>query len=102
MAGRELSTTSMVDFLVVALVFVAILFPFVVLPEILERWGYDPKGRFVRILVWTCFLLLVLIPAALSGFLATVTSPVDWLILAGAILVAVVWEYYRLHPGSFP
>lgn len=92
----------MVDLLVIALVFVAILFPFVVVPEILERWGYDPKGRFVRLIVWATFLILVLLPAAVSGFLATVTSPVDWLILLGAILFAMFWEYYRLHPGRFP
>lgn len=102
MAGVALRGTSMVDFLVIGLVFVAILFPFVVVPEIMERWGYDPKGRFVRLLVWSSFLILVLLPAAFSGFLSTVTSPVDWLILAGAIVVAVIWEYYRLHPGSFP
>jgi len=92
----------MVDFLVIALVFVAILFPFVVVPEILERAGYDPKSRLVRIVVWSCFLILVLVPAALSGFLATVTSPVDWLILFGAIAFAMLWEYHRLHPGKFP
>ncbi len=92
----------MVDFLLIALIFVAIVFPFVVVPELLERAGHDPKGRFVRILVWACFLILVLLPAALSGFLATVTSPVDWLILVGAIAVAMLWEYYRLHPGQFP
>lgn len=91
----------MVDFLVIALVFVAVLFPFVAIPEILERWGYDSKGRFVRIIVWACFLLLVLIPAAFSGFLATVTSPGDWLILGAAIAVAMLWEYHRLHPGKF-
>ncbi len=92
----------MVNPLLIVLVFVAILFPFVVVPEILERWGYDPKGRFVRVLVWATFLLLVLIPAAVSGFLATVTSPLDWFILFAAIVVAMVWEYYRLHPGEFP
>jgi len=92
----------MVDLLVIALVFVAILFPFLVIPEIMERWGYDPKGRFVRIIVWTTFLLLVLIPAALSGFLGSVTNPGDWLILIGAIALAMLWEYYRLHPGEFP
>ena len=92
----------MVDLLVYALVFVAITFPFVVVPEILERWGYDPKGRFARTLVWCTFLIIVLVPAALSGFLSTVTSPVDWLILAGVILFAAFWEYHRLHPGKFP
>ncbi len=92
----------MVDVLVIALVFFAIIFPFVVVPELMERWGYDPRSRFVRLLVWAVFLILVLMPAALSGFLATVTSPVDWLILVAAIAVAMVWEYYRLHPGKFP
>ncbi len=92
----------MVSLLVIALVFVAIIFPFVLVPEILERWGYDPKARFVRAIVWTTFLLLVLIPAAVSGYLATVTSPVDWFILVGVIVVAMAWEYYRLHPGEFP
>jgi len=92
----------MVDVLLIALVFVAILVPFVGVPEILERVGYDPKSRFVRMVVWSCFLILVLLPAALSGFLATVTSPVDWLILFIAIAFAMLWEYYRLHPGEFP
>ena len=92
----------MVDLLVVALVFFAILFPFVVVPEILERRGVDPKGRSARIVVWTIFLILVLVPAALSGFLFTVTNPGDWIILIGAIALAMLWEYYRLHPGEFP
>jgi hypothetical protein len=92
----------MVDLLVVALIFVAILFPFVVVPEIMERAGYDPGGRFVRILVWACFLILVLVPAALSGFLATITSPIDWLILVFALVFAALWEYHRLHPRAFP
>ena len=89
----------MVDILLVALVFVAILFPFVFVPEIMERWGFDAKSRFVRIVVWATFLVLVLVPAGLSGFLATVTNPADWFLLAGAIVFAVFWEYYRLHPG---
>lgn len=92
----------MVDFLLIALVFVAILVPFVGVPEVLERVGYDPKSRFVRIVVWSCFLILILLPAALSGFLSTVTSPVDWLILFFAIAFAMLWEYHRLHPGEFP
>ncbi len=84
-----------------ALILVVIVVPFVVVPEILERWGYDPKNPRVRLLVWACFLVLVLVPAALSGFLATVTNPADWMILAAAILVAFAWEYYRLHPERF-
>lgn len=92
----------MVDLLLIALIFVAIIFPFVIVPEILERAGYDPKSRFVRLVVWSCFLIFLLVPAALSGFLATVTSPVDWLILIFVIAFAMLWEYYRLHPGEFP
>ncbi len=92
----------MVDLLLVVLVVVAILFPFLVVPEILERWGYDPKSRFVRLLVWSTFVLLLLIPAALSGALWNVLGPGDWLLLFGAVAFAMLWEYYRLHPGEFP
>ena len=92
----------MADPLLYVLIAIAILVPFVVVPEILERWGYDPKGRFVRLLVWTSFVLLLLVPAALSGALWTVLGPGDWLILFGAVCFAMLWEYYRLHPGEFP
>ena len=92
----------MVSPLLIALVFLAVQFPFLVVPELLERWGYDPKGRFARLLVWASFLILVFVPAALSGFLFTVTNPADWFILGVALVVAMLWEYYRLHPGTFP
>jgi uncharacterized membrane protein YoaK (UPF0700 family) len=92
----------MADLLLYVLIALAILVPFVVLPEILERWGYEPRSRFVRLLVWSCFLLLLLVPAVLSGALWTVLGPADWLILFGAISFAMLWEYYRLHPGTFP
>lgn len=88
----------MVDLLVVASTFAAIVFAFVVVPELLERRGRDPKSPFVRFWVWTAFLATVLIPAALSGFLFTVTNLGDWLILALALSVAILWEYYRLRP----
>lgn len=91
----------MVDLLVVAATFAAILFSFVVVPEILERRGHDPRDRFVRAMVWTTFLAVVLIPAAASGFLFSVTNPVEWLILFFGLTVAILWEYYRLNPGKF-
>jgi len=92
----------MADVLLYLLIAVAILVPFVVVPEVLERWGYDPRSRFVRLLAWTTFALLLLVPAALSTALWTVLGPGDWLLLFGAISFAMLWEYYRLHPGKFP
>lgn len=92
----------MLDVLLYLLIAVAILVPFVVVPEILERWGYDPRSRFVRLLVWTTFLLLVLVPAILAGTLPVVFGAGAWLLLFGAISFAMLWEYYRLHPGTFP
>ena len=92
----------MADPLLYILIAVAILVPFLVVPEILERWGYDPRSRFVRLLVWTTFVVLLLVPAALSGALWTVLGPGDWLVLFGAVAFAMLWEYYRLHPGEFP
>ncbi len=92
----------MADPLLYVLLAVAILVPFVVVPEVLERWGYDPKTRFVRLLVWSCFAILVVVPAVLSGALWTALGPGDWLLLFGAVVFAMLWEYYRLHPGTFP
>jgi hypothetical protein len=81
-------------------VFAAILFSFVVVPEIFERRGYDPKGRLVRFSVWATFLAIVLIPGAISGFLSSVTNLGDWLLLVAALAVAILWESYRLHPKN--
>ncbi len=87
----------MVDVLIIALVFVAILFPFLVVQEVLERWGYDRRSYFVRIVVWTSFLILVLLPAALSGYLGSI-GPIGWGLLFLVIVFAMAWEYHRLHP----
>jgi hypothetical protein len=92
----------MVDLLLYGLIAIAILVPFVVLPEILERWGYEPRSRFVRLLVWSCFVLLLLVPVVLSGTAGTVFGAGQWLLLFGAVSFAMLWEYYRLHPGTFP
>ncbi len=87
----------MVDLLIVALVFVAVLFPFLVVQEALERWGYDRRSFFVRIVVWSTFLILVLLPAALSGYLGSI-GPIGWGLLFLVIVFAMAWEYHRLHP----
>ncbi len=92
----------MVAVLLYVLVAVAILFPFLIVPEILERWGYDPKSRFVRILVWSVFVLFLVVPAVLSGALWTALSAAEWLVLLIAVILASLWEYHRLHPDTFP
>jgi len=88
--------------LIVGATSAAILIPFLVVPEILERRGFDPRSRFVRALVWASFLAIVLIPAAVSGLLISVTNPVDWLIFGGAMIVAILYDYYRLNPSKVP
>jgi len=84
--------------LIVAATAAALLIPFVVVPEILERKGHDPRSRFVRGLVWASFLAIILVPAAGSGFLFSVRNPVDWGIFGIAMLVAILFDYYRLNP----
>ena len=82
---------------------VAIVVPFVVVPEILERrGGYNPRSGFVRGVVWASFLAIVLVPAIASGFLPSVTNPADWLIFLVAMAVAVQYDYYRLNPEKVP
>lgn len=88
--------------LVVGATSAAIVIPFLIVPEVLERRGYDPRSRFVRALVWASFLAIVLIPAAASGLLLSVTNPVDWLIFGGAMIVAILYDYYRLNPSKVP
>jgi len=88
--------------LVVGASFAAILVPVLVVPEILERRGCDPRSRFVRALVWTAFLAIVLVPAAASGLLMSVTNPVDWLIFGVGMIVAILYDYYRLNPSKVP
>ncbi|HEX9341010.1 MAG TPA: hypothetical protein VF992_07580 [Thermoplasmata archaeon] len=81
----------------------AIVVPFVVVPEILERrGGYNPRSGIVRGVVWASFLAIVLVPAIASGFLFSVTNPVDWLIFLLAMAVAVLYDYYRLNPEKVP
>jgi hypothetical protein len=97
---------SMTDLLgtaeIVAATFAAVLIPFVVVPEILERFGYSPRRAFVRGIVWVSFLAVVLIPAAMTGFLFSVTNPADWGLFVLALVVAMLYDYYRLNPTKLP
>lgn len=88
--------------LILAATAAAVLVPFAVVPEILERIGYNPRSRFVRAVVWVSFLALVIGPAAATGFLFSVTNPADWGILLVALVVAISYDYYRLNPGKRP
>lgn len=81
---------------------VAILVPFVVVPEIMKRKGHNPRSGTVRGLVWASFFLLVFVPALASGFVFTVGNPADWLIFVIAIVVAILYDYYRLNPHKVP
>ncbi len=78
----------------------AVLVPFLVVPEVLERFGYNPRSALVRAIVWASFLAILFIPAAATGFVFSVTNVADWLLFLGALLVAVVWDYYRLNPDK--
>ncbi len=85
-----------------AAVVLTIVFSFVGVPEILERRGYNPRSARVRAAVWLTFLAIVLIPAAASGYLFTVTNVADWAIFLVAMTVAILYEYYRLNPARVP
>ncbi len=87
---------------VIAATIGAVVVPFVVVPEILERRGYNPRSAFVRAIVWASFVGIVFVPAALSGFLFSVTNPADWLLALGFLAVAILWDYYRLNPEKVP
>jgi chromate transport protein ChrA len=87
---------------IVAATFGAILVPFVIVPEIFERLGHDPRRAFVRAVVWASFLAIVLIPAAATGFLASVTNLTDWILFVLALVVAILYDYYRLNPTKVP
>ncbi len=76
----------------------AVLGSFVVVPELLERKGYNPRSGFVRCFVWASFLLVVFVPAGISGFLFSVRNVADWAYLAVGLLVAILYDYYRLNP----
>jgi hypothetical protein len=79
-----------------------ILWSFVVVPEIAERKGYNPRSAFVRGLVWASFLSIVFIPAIANGFIFSVSNVADWGIFALAMLVAILYDYYRLNPEKVP
>ncbi len=87
---------------IVAAMIVSIVVPFVVLPEVLERRGYNPRSAFVRGIVWASFLVIILIPAGMTGFLSSVTNPADWLLFIGSLAVAILWDYFRLNPEKIP
>jgi len=76
--------------------------PFVVVPEILERKGFNPRSGPVRALVWITFLLILFIPATLNGFVFTVGNPADWALFAVGMAVAILYDYYRLNPQKIP
>jgi len=85
-----------------AAVVVAVIVPFLVVPEIMERRGYNPRSGMVRLLVWTTFLAIVFLPAAAVGYIFTITNPVEWLLGAAFLAVAVLWDYFRLNPEKVP
>ncbi len=91
----------MVDWRVVLAVAAALLIPFVVVPAVLERLGRNPRGGSVRAAVWLAFLVLLLVPAALTGFLARL-AVADWVVLGFALAIAILYDYYRLNPEKFP
>ena len=81
----------------------AIVVPFVVVPELLERkGGYNPRSGFVRGVVWASFFAIILVPAIVSGLLFSIGNPVDWLLFIVVIIVAVLYDYYRLNPDKTP
>ena len=88
--------------IVLAAMIIAVIVPFVVVPEILERKGFNPRSASVRCLVWISFLLIVFAPAAASGFLFTVRNVADWAYLGVGLLVAILYDYYRLNPQKVP
>src|SRR5207245_10390363 len=77
---------------------VAIVVPFVVVPEILERRGYNPRSGFVRASAWVTFLAIVLVPAPSSGFVLWVRHPAAWVLFLVALLVAILYVCCRLPP----
>ena len=99
-------TVAVVDWVIGTLLFAAIaatiLFSFVVVPELMERRGYNPRSGFVRGLVWTSFLLIVFLPALISGYIFSVRNPADWVIFGLAMAVAILYDYYRLNPEKIP
>ncbi len=92
----------MVEWAVFAAVTGTILVSFVVVPEIVERLGYNPRSARARLLVWVSFLGGLLVPAALTGFLSAI-PPFDWLLgVMVPLTVAILYDYYRLNPDRLP
>jgi len=87
---------------IVAATIVAVIVPFLIVPELLERSGYNPRSAFVRGIVWTSFLIIVLVPAAAVGYVFSITNPVEWLLGLGFLTIAILWDYYRLNPEKVP
>jgi len=87
---------------IVAATIAAIVVPFVVVPEIFERLGHNSRRAFVRGVVWALFLAIVLVPAAVTGFLFSVTNVADWILFVLALTVAILYDYYRLNPTKVP
>src|SRR5207245_11758870 len=88
--------------IIVAATIVAVLVPFLVVPELLERRGYNPRSAFVRGIVWASFLAIVLVPAAAVGYLFSITNPVEWLLALGFLTIALLWDYSRINPETAP
>ena len=87
---------------IIAATIVAVIVPFLVVPELLERSGYNPRSAFVRGIVWASFLIIVLVPAAAVGYVFSITNPVEWLLGLGFLAIAILWDYYRLNPEKVP
>jgi len=87
---------------IIAATIVAIIVPFLVVPELLERVGYNPRSAFVRGIVWASFLAIVLAPAAAVGYVSSIINPVEWLLAVGFLTIAILWDYYRLNPEKVP
>ena len=93
----------MLNLLVIAAVFIAIIVPFVIVPEIAERTGRNRRSAHVRLAVWVTFLLILFVPAiALAPGLLGGASWADWLVFGGAMAVAILYDYYRLNPDRHP
>lgn len=92
----------LVNAIIIVAAFAAVLVPFVVLPELLERAGYNPRSAFARAIVWISFLAIVMVPAIATGFLFSVRNPVDWLLFVVFLIVAIFYDYYRLNPHKMP
>ena len=88
----------LVNAIIVIATFAAVLVPFVVLPELLERAGYNPRSASARAIVWISFFVIVLVPATATGFLFSVRNPIDWLLFLVFVIIAILYDYYRLNP----